>query len=544
MKNLKLSCCQRIQLPEVLQLMRKYAAICCKDIVRVVKNMKALVYLRVSTEEQVEKGYSIQAQRMEGMNKAIELGCSPEDIYIFGDEGVTGAVLERPQLMAALDMLKKKSNNINYFICYDSSRLSRNVAHQLIIIDEIKKSGAQLTFLKNNYQDNAEGRFQLTVMAAVDEYERARLRLRTEMGKRTKAGQHELTHNPGLYGYDFDPKTDTLSINEKHAQNLRLMFELLIEENNGPSEIAEKLNDSGVPSPRMKQWSRVTVRRILSNPSYLGILYIRRYDTRDCHLNKFKSKGEKVKVKEKPQDEWVPIQIPQIIHKDIWEKAQNIFKKSKHTFKREGHADFLLTPLLRCGICGSAMNGKSIVRDDYVYRYYICQGKYKANTEKKCEAMLLRADEIEEAIWDFICRSIYSYISKGIDTEKIIGKYISEKEDYNKNIFIKREKAKKEKERIITMFQKDYINQDSMARKLDELEKKLARLDVSTTQKGGYEAESIEKLKKSCSAENLSCIIEATLKKLDIKGRKEVLGLLISEISVSLNTIYIRGRHL
>ncbi len=120
--------------------MRRYADIYCKDIMKAVKNLNALVYLRVSTEEQAEKGYSMQVQRTEGMNKAVELGCSPENIYIFSDEGVSGAVLERPQLMAALDMTRRRENNIRYFICYDSSRLSRNAAHQLIIVDEIKKA--------------------------------------------------------------------------------------------------------------------------------------------------------------------------------------------------------------------------------------------------------------------------------------------------------------------------------------------------------------------------------------------------------------------
>ncbi|HQA66258.1 MAG TPA: recombinase family protein [Bacillota bacterium] len=47
--------------------------------------MAALVYLRVSTEEQAERGYSIQVQRDEGLKKAVELGCSPESIYIFND---------------------------------------------------------------------------------------------------------------------------------------------------------------------------------------------------------------------------------------------------------------------------------------------------------------------------------------------------------------------------------------------------------------------------------------------------------------------------
>ncbi|MDD4504427.1 MAG: recombinase family protein [Clostridiaceae bacterium] len=501
--------------------------------------MNALVYLRVSTEEQAEKGYSIQAQRTEGVNKAIELGCSPENIYVFGDEGVSGAVLERPQLMAAFDMLKNGRKDIDFFICYDSSRLSRNAAHQLIIIDEIKRCGTQLIFIKNSYQDNAEGRFQLTVMAAVDEYERARLRLRMEMGKRVKASQHKLTHNPGLYGYNFDSKTDSLSINEEHAQILKLIFGLLTDEHKGPAEIAEKLNAYYVPSPRMKQWSRVTVRRILSNPSYLGILYIRRYDTRNCYLNKFRGKHEKIKVKERPQNEWVPIQIPQIINKDTWEKAQNILEKSKTICKKRIKVDFLLTPLLRCGICGSAMNSKSIAKGNSIYRYYICSGKYKDVKEKRCDAMLIRAEDIEKAIWDNIYRSICFFIRKEIDFGKTIEGYISDKENGIRDIFSKKEKANNEKERIMTIFQKGYISEEEMERRLEKQGKKLEKLSTAVVRKVEQDEAFIDRVKKDLDSDKLPYIIEDILSKLDSKGRKLILGLLVSEITIIDNKVSI-----
>lgn len=504
--------------------------------------MKALVYLRVSTEEQAEKGYSIYAQRTECINKAFELGCSPENILIFSDEGVSGAVLERPQLMAALNMLKNKDNDTRYFICYDSSRLSRNAAHQLIIIDEIKKSGAQLVFIKNSYQDNAEGRFQLTVMAAVDEYERARLKLRTEMGKRAKAGQHKLTHNPGLYGYEFDSRTDTLIINEEKAKILKMMFRLVSEECKGPAEIAEMLNYAGIPSPRMKQWSRVTVRRILSNPSYLGTLYIRRYDTRDYHLNKYKSKAEKVKVRERHQSEWVPVQIPGIIDRDTWEKAQKRLKKTVRKCKKRSSDDFLLSSLLKCGICGSAMNGKSVSKRDCNYRYYICSSKYDAGKKEKCRSSLVRAGGIETAVWDYVCRSICSYTGKGFDAGKIIEKCLLENENNMKNIFSKKEKAKKERERIITIFQKGYINEDELSIRLDEIEKKLRYIDMQAAEKSLYQKDFAEKLKKICREENFSFIINSMLRKIDNDGKKAVLELLVSEIVVRGSTILIRGK--
>jgi len=475
------------------------------------------------------------------VNKAIELGCSPEEVHIFGDKGVSGAVMERPQLMAALDMLRNERNNIDFFICYDSSRLSRNAAHQLILIDEIKKNGTELIFIKNSYKDNAEGRFQLTVMAAVDEYERARLKLRMEMGKRAKANQHKLTHNPGLYGYNFDSITDTLIINKEHAENLRLIFRLLTDEHMGPAEIAEKLNELEVPSPRMKQWSRVTVRRILSNSSYLGILHIRRYDTRDYHLNKYKKKSEKIKVKERPRDEWIPVRIPQIIDKDIWEKAQNILKKSKILNQKRKKSDFLLTPFIRCGICGSAMNGKSIVKHDSIYRYYICSGKYKENKEKQCETVILKAEDIEKLIWDNIYRRVCCFIRKETDFKKVIEDFIRDNEKDAINIFIKKEKADNEKNRIMTLFQKGYINEKEMNKRIEIQEKKLLKLSEAEVKKGEKDTELINRVKRELINDKLPSIIVSILDDLDSKGKKLIVGLLISEITVIGNTISIKS---
>jgi len=521
--------------------MGKYAAFCCKAIMKVVKIMNALVYLRVSTEEQAEKGYSLQAQRTEGVNKAAELGCSPENVYVFSDEGVSGAVLERPQLMAALDMLKKGDSDIEYFICYDSSRLSRNAAHQLIIIDEIKKTDVKLIFLKNHYQDNAEGRFQLTVMAAVDEYERARLKLRTEMGKRAKASRHKLTHNPGLYGYDFDPVTDTLNINKEHAQNLRLIFRMLVEEHIGPAEIAVKLNESGVPSPRMKQWNRVTVRRMLANPSYLGILYIRRYDTRDYHLNKFRKKGEKIKIKEKPRDEWIPVEIPEIIDMTTWEKAQNILNSSKHSNKKRDKADFLFSTLLRCGKCGSLMSTKSIVKGSSSYRYYICRGEHIEIPEEKGASILIRAENLEKTVWDYVCSCIFSFINNEGDLKEAFKEYLCELESDIRNIISKNEKAKKERERIITMYQKLYINEAEMKSKLENHEKRVAELDAEEARKSGEYRKLTERIEEDWNGENVPYIIQDILNGLDNEDKIHIIRLLISEISIADDTVSIRG---
>jgi site-specific DNA recombinase len=388
---------------------------------------KAVIYLRVSTEDQVEKGFSLQAQRFECLAKSKELNC--DEVVEFCDEGVSGSILERPMLLIALETIKQ--NPTDYFICYDPSRLSRNVSHQLILIDNIKKHKTKLIFVRSSFEDTAEGRFQITIMAAVDEYERARLKIRTELGKRAKAYQKLLTHNPNIYGYIFDKETDTLTINEKQAEVVKMMYTWLLEENLGPSKIADRLNEYNIPSMRDKLWSRVSTNRILKNYSYTGTLYIRRYDARDYKLNKFKKKDEKVSVTEKPREQWIGIEIPAIIEKQNWEKAKTLLYKSNRIFKMGEKPVYLLSGLLKCGSCGGTISGKTVSKNNITKNsYYCCINKYNYDlaASERCKSTLYKADELEEAI----INEVYSWILNKVEIEKLYNTKIYYKEQMDK----------------------------------------------------------------------------------------------------------------
>jgi site-specific DNA recombinase len=361
------------------------------------------------------------------MEKAKELNC--DEVKEFCDEGVSGSILERPMLLDALESIKK--NPIDYFICYDPSRLSRNVSHQLILIDNIKKYKTKLIFVRSSFEDTAEGRFQITIMAAVDEYERARLKIRTELGKRAKACQKLLTHNPNIYGYIFDKETDRLKVNEEQAKVVEMMYEWLLKENIGPAKIADRLNEMKILSMRGKQWSRVSTCRVLKNYSYTGTLYIRRYDARDYKLNKFKKKEEKVRVIEKPRDQWIGIEIPKIIDKSTWEKAKLIIDKSKRIYKGGKETVFLLSGLLKCGRCGGTLSGKTVSKSKIVKnRYYCCTNKYNYNVAaaERCKSILFNAEELEDLIWN----KVFPTLLNKAKIEKL----------YHSQCFINEEKGK------------------------------------------------------------------------------------------------------
>ncbi|MGB7604873.1 MAG: recombinase family protein [Lutisporaceae bacterium] len=504
--------------------------------------MEAIIYLRVSTEEQAERGFSIHAQREECTKKAIELGCDIASIIEFSDEGISGSILERPALISALSLLKT-DDEVKFFICLDSSRLSRNVSHQLIIVDEIKKSSTQLLFIKTSYDDTPEGRFQLTVMSAVDEYERARLRFRSELGKRAKASKHLLTHSPGLYGYDYNKDTDLLSINKEEAKNVRLMYRWAIEAEIGSNAIAQRLNDLGVPTKKNKLWQKTTVKRILSNTAYKGTLYIRRYDTADVKLNKYKEDADKAKRKERPQEEWIGVSVPIIIDEDTWNKVQDVASNARRKWRRYSKADYLLSALCRCGNCGSTMHGNMVSSKGKQRRYYVCTAKTPGIMGMdRCTLSFTNADMLEKLVWD----KVVSWLKNPDELEKEIKSGlpddIGEKEKRLSELDADISNLLKEKERVATMFQKGLIDELSTEKRLREINAKdntFKQLQQSLCNE--INAISISN-KEPTGIKDIASKVVNILDRLSFEDRYSIVRSLVDEVIVTNETVIIKAK--
>ena len=99
--------------------------------------------------------------------------------------------------------------------------------------------------------------------------------------------------------------------------------------------------------------------------------------------------------------------------------------------------------------------------------------------------------------------------------EKLIEGYISETGNNIENILREKEKAILEKERIITMFQKGYIKEDEMCRKLKANEKSLIGLNEAAAGRNEKDASFIERLKKDCREKSFPYIIRDVLNRLD-----------------------------
>ena len=142
--------------------------------------MKAIGYIRVSTQQQADDGISLEAQaakiRAWADLNGYEMG------EIFCDEGISGTKTNRAGLSAALEAVGKG----DALVVYSLSRLARNTAHTLELSSLLEKKGADLVSLSEKIDTtSAAGKMVFRMMAVLSEFERDQLSERT-----TAAMQH------------------------------------------------------------------------------------------------------------------------------------------------------------------------------------------------------------------------------------------------------------------------------------------------------------------------------------------------------------------
>lgn len=163
---------------------------------------RAIAYLRVSTEKQVDRGVSLDAQRAKVAAYA-EL-YDLEIVEVIVDAGVSAKTLERPGLQRALGLLRKGSADALLVVKLD--RLTRSVRDlgELVSGPFAPGRAALLSVGEQIDTRSAAGRLVLNVLASVSQWEREAIGERTSAAMQHKASAGEFTGGGAPYGFALD----------------------------------------------------------------------------------------------------------------------------------------------------------------------------------------------------------------------------------------------------------------------------------------------------------------------------------------------------
>ena len=234
-------------------------------------NKNATAYIRVSSQRQVDKGVSIDAQkrRIKEYAKFKDLNLDEKDIFI--EEGVSGGIpiWERPRGRALKQKLQ--TGNYSHVICMKLDRMFRLVSDMLHTVDELADAGMSFHIVDLNGEavdtSSSRGRFMLTMMAAMAEMERGLISERTLEGMiQLKANHRKFTHS--IYGWDVD-KNGMLIPNSNEQNNIDYMGWQMDVNGMSASSVARSLNKQGIRGKRGGEWQGNAITRTVKYPFHL-----------------------------------------------------------------------------------------------------------------------------------------------------------------------------------------------------------------------------------------------------------------------------------
>jgi site-specific DNA recombinase len=371
---------------------------------------RAVIYARVSGDDRGKEGRNLDGQLKMGREYAQAHGYTvvaelPED-----DRGASGYEINLPKLNRVRELAA--AGEFDVLVVRELDRLSRNLAKQLVIEEELKRHGVRVEYVLAEYPDTPEGNLQKHVKAVIAEYEREKIKERMVRGRRlkVKAG-NVLVHSTPPYGYRVatDPATrkDKLVPFEAEAKIVRLIFRWYAygdDEQEGLSmgAIAKKLTGMHVPT-RLDtmptrggtkkrgrgKWCRATVGKILSREAYVGTWYYGKGNNR-----------------QNSREWWLAVEVPPLVDTETWELAQKQRRLNREMAKRNTKNQYLMRRRLTCGLCGTKVAGHPNIwrskNASGVNLYYRCPATEGAIVGVTCDLPQFRVEEMDGAVWGWI----------------------------------------------------------------------------------------------------------------------------------------------
>lgn len=226
---------------------------------------RAVIYIRVSTLDQVREGYSLAAQRKTLEEYAALHG--HEIICVYADEGISGKdISHRPAMCNMLEAVKE--NDVDLLLVWALSRLTRSVSDLYSIWGLLQRHNCSLISYTESFDTTTPtGRAMMGLLGVFAQMEREITAERVKLAMAERAAQGKRTTNKVL-GYDLDG-SDSLKINEVEAERIRYIFDRYLQYRN-LSAVAELCNLRGYTGKRGRAFKAENIKTILTRPIYIG----------------------------------------------------------------------------------------------------------------------------------------------------------------------------------------------------------------------------------------------------------------------------------
>jgi site-specific DNA recombinase len=329
----------------------------------------AILYIRVSTDEQAVKGYSQRSQA-----ERLVKYCSLHNIEVFDTifEDFSAKTFNRPQWMKFFETLKTENTKINLVLFTSWDRFSRNIADAYSMIQKLKRLGIDPQAIDQPIDlEIPESKIMLAMYLATSEVENDRKSKSIRLGIH-KAKQEGKWMGKAPLGYQNRQSAagrKYIELKEPEASLLRTAFEMIARDEYSINYIYKMIVSAGL------KCSRSNFSTLIKNPVYCGHIIIPEFEI------------EKRYVLDGIHERLISILL--------FEKVQEVLnrrrKKAPKKYVLSEH--LILRGILLCPNCGKTLTGSGSMGRYNKYYYYHCSSGCKFRT---------RADRVNEQFIFFL----------------------------------------------------------------------------------------------------------------------------------------------
>jgi site-specific DNA recombinase len=346
---------------------------------------RAVVYLRVSTKEQAERGgevegFSIPAQREACYRKAEAL-CA-EVVMEFADRGESAKTAQRPELQRMLRYIRDE--RVDYVICHKIDRLARNRLDDSLINLEIQQAGSALVSCTENIDETPSGMLMHGIMSSIAEFYSRNLANEVIKGSIQKAKTGG-TIGKAPTGYrnvrvwENGQERRAVDVDPERGPLMTWAFEEYATGNWSARRLLEAVTEKGLTSPGgprtpSKPLSLGNFSRLLRNPYYMGVVRYRKVQYVGSH--------------------------PPLVSAATWHKVQDVLSAANTAGDKHKQHYHYLKGTVYCGECRERLiisNAKG--KRGIVYPYFICVGRQTKRTQCRQRAVLI--DRVAALVEDY-----------------------------------------------------------------------------------------------------------------------------------------------
>lgn len=458
--------------------------------------MKADLYIRVSTDEQAEKGYS-QRDQEDRLRKYCELKQIAIRKVIYEDH--SAKTFNRPRWQELLIDLKKRKGQVDVILFIKWDRFSRNAGDAYQMINVLRKFGVEPQAIEQPLDLSVpENKMMLAFYLAAPEVENDRRALNTLHGMR-RAKKEGRWMGPAPVGYANKITEDGrkyIAPKQPEADIMQWVFTTLATGQYHVEQLYAEAKLKGVKCCRSNFWN------LLRNPVYCGKIYLSGYkDEPSCH----------VRGKHEP-----------IISESLFYDVQDFLDGKKKTYRTSvgSHDELHLRGYLICPKCGKLLTGSASKGRNAKYYYYHCISscgtRFKSENANELFSRELRKFVPRPGMIEIYASKINAEYNKRSSVQR------GDVKTMNDKIEVLNDDIRKARNKFLTdkIDEKDYYEfKRDCEKEIERLEADLIKVSSLVSKIDGLLRKAIENLA------NLRELFENA----DVKGKRKIIGSIFPE---------------